>query len=217
MPRTLKVVLRPPTEDTTYPVTVYRVQPSWVPEPPKERSGGEIIPACSQHTYTFCRCHTTKGQGMPRTVERKVGSRSRTRGAHSVEFLFDWDELLDEDGEFYSPMIAKGLELLEGEDYRVLNPEGSVAHLKSAPEKVRELINVEIAQRLNVPTSVKVPETGAGVATSSRNWVQFRPRIEQPFESIEALNEYIAKYDEDATVAGNGQVDMADEAEETDE
>ena len=151
---------------------------------------------------------------MPRTVERKVGARNRTRGSHSIEFLFDWDEILEEDGEFYLAMIQKGLELLEGEDYRVLNPEGSVTHLKSAPEKVRELINIELAQRLNVPTSVKVPETGAGVATSSRNWVQFRPRVEQPFESIEALNEYIAKYDEDATVQGNGGEPVAMAAEE---
>ena len=130
---------------------------------------------------------------MPRIAEVKVGSRNREKTASVVELLFDWSELLDTDGDFYTPMIQKGITLEEGEDYRILDSDGNVIALKSGPEKVRSLIVCELADRLNVSTSVKVPLGGASVAIGARNWVAFRPRMDAPFETSEARNEYIEK------------------------
>lgn len=139
---------------------------------------------------------------MPKVAEVKVGTRNRERTATQVEFLIDgepsnngefWDLLLDQDGDFYGPMVQKGLVLEEGTDYRILDSDGKEQTLKSAPEKVRSLILVEVAERLNVPTTVKVPETGSHIAANSRNWVGFRPRMDTPFEDDAARNEYIAK------------------------
>ena len=130
---------------------------------------------------------------MPTIATTKVGSRNREKSASIVEFLFDWDELLDQEGDFYSPMIAKGITLEEGEDYIISSPTGETLTLKSGPEKVRRLIVVELAERLNVPTSVKVPDSGAHIAASARNWVSFRPRMDTPFADENALVEYIEK------------------------
>lgn len=130
---------------------------------------------------------------MPKLAKTKVEARKRGRSALVVELLFDWDELLDEDGDFFAPMITKGITLEEGEDYRVLDRDGNVSSLKSAPEKMRRIIVCELAERLNAPTSVKVPDNGKNVSASDRDWVSFRPRTNTPFASSERRDEYIKK------------------------
>ena len=137
--------------------------------------------------------HSKERLYMPRIAEDMVGGRNREKSASRVEILFDWSDLLDEAGDFYTPMIRKGITLKEGEDYEILDSDGNTVQLKSAPEKVRRVIVCELAERLNVPTSVKVPETGAHVGEGTRNWVSFRPRMNTPFTDDEARNEYIEK------------------------
>jgi hypothetical protein len=126
-------------------------------------------------------------------AEVKVGTRNREKTASQVELLFTWEDLLDKDGPYYGPMVSKGITLEEGEDYRILDSDGAEVTLRSAPEKVRRLIVVEMAHRLNVPTSVKVPENKASIATADRNWVSFRPRIDMPFANEAARAEYVEK------------------------
>jgi hypothetical protein len=146
---------------------------------------------------------------MPRIATTKVGSRNRERSAHIVELAFSWDELLDKEGEYFAPMTKLGLTLEEGEDYRILDSDGNTASLKSGPEKVRRVIVCELAEKLNVPTSVKVPENGSHISASDRDWVSFRPRINTPFASMEARDEYIEKNDgETFTVADNNSEEV---------
>jgi hypothetical protein len=123
----------------------------------------------------------------------KVGRRNREKSASTVELLFDWDTLLDPEGDFYAGMTSKGITLEHGEDYLILDSDGNPITLKSGPEKVRRLIVIELAERLNVPTSVKVPDTGASVASDARDWVSFRPRMATPFADDKARAEYIEK------------------------
>ena len=151
--------------------------------------------------HTACKCKR-KVKRMPKVLDTKVGTRNREASASSVEWLIDgevtsqtlmFDMLLDTEGEFYSHLVSKGLLLEDGEDYRILDSDGNETTLKSAPEKVRRLIVVEIAERLNCPTSVKVPDGGGNVAAASRNWVSFRPRIDSLFVDEAARTEYIEK------------------------
>jgi len=128
---------------------------------------------------------------MPKLVEDKVGSRNREKSANTIELLFEWEDILNPDGDFYDTLMNKGLELEEGEDYNVLTPDGEITHMKSAPEKVRNVLREFFANELNVPTTVKVPPTGASQSASSRNWIRFRPRLDTPFESPEAKDEYL--------------------------
>ena len=144
---------------------------------------------------------------MPRTIETKVGARNREASATSVQWLGEDDNgevvaisiadffepLLDQDGDFYATMVAKGLGLDEGTDYRLMDSDGNQTTLKSGPEKVRREIVTHLARELNVPTSVKLPDGGANVAANSRNWVAFRPRMDTPFVDDAARIEYIAK------------------------
>ncbi len=128
---------------------------------------------------------------MPKLVTEKVGSRNREKSANTIELLFEFSDILNPDGDFYDTLISKGLELEEGEDYNVLNPDGEVVHMKSAPEKVRNVLREFFANELNVPTTVKVPPTGASQSASSRSWIRFRPRLDTPFETPEARAEYL--------------------------
>jgi len=128
---------------------------------------------------------------MPRASATKIGSRNREKSANTIELLFDWADILDPNGDFYDTMVSKGLELEEGEDYRVLDPSGEVTAMKSAPEKVRTVLREFFATELNVPTTVKVPDTGASTSAASRNWIAFRPRLDTPFEDDAARDEYL--------------------------
>lgn len=128
---------------------------------------------------------------MPKLVTEKVGSRNREKSANTIELLFDMAEILDPSGDFYDTLVSKGLELEEGEDYNVLNPDGEIVHMKSAPEKVRSVLREFFANELNVPTTVKVPPTGASQSASSRNWIRFRPRLDTPFTDDAARDEYL--------------------------
>jgi hypothetical protein len=177
-----------------------------------------IVETDTQRLQRALRLETERRYAMPKIAEVKVGSRNREKSAATVELLFDWDTLLDPEGDFYRPMISKGLLLEEGEDYRILDAEGSVITLKSGPEKVRKLIVTELAHRLNVPTSVKVPETGAQVASNARDWVSFRPRIDSQFATDEAKTEYIEKNGgQSFSVFGDDEDDIAALAADDDE
>jgi hypothetical protein len=163
--------------------------------------------------HSTCK-HNQRTIIMPKPATTKVGSRNRERSAHIVELMFSWDELLDEEGEYFAPMTKLGLTLEEGEDYQILDSDGNTASLKSGPEKLRRVIVCELATRLNVPTSVKVPENGSHISASDRDWVSFRPRINTPFASVEARDEYIEKNDgETVIVTDSEEVEAVDNEE----
>lgn len=124
---------------------------------------------------------------MPKAVEKKVGAREG-RSATTVEWLISFDELLS--GEYLTQAIRSGLRLEAGEDFEIVNDDGEVVVVKTAPEKVAKVLKLEIAERLNRPTTVRVPLTGKGVRPEDRQWVEFRPRAE--FASEEERNEYIS-------------------------
>jgi len=135
--------------------------------------------------------HKAQGVETMQVAEIKVGSRNRDKTASVVEFMFDWAEILIEDGDFYDGMISHGLRLESGEDYRIVDAEGNPVTLKREPEKVAKAIKVIVASTLNCPTSAKLPEAGPHISASSRSWVSFRPRIDTLFEDDNALAEYV--------------------------
>ena len=49
--------------------------------------------------HSNCAHHDNGRLIMPRIAEQKVGSRNREKSASVVNFLFDWDELLDTNGD----------------------------------------------------------------------------------------------------------------------
>lgn len=124
---------------------------------------------------------------MPKAVEKKVGSREG-RSATTVEWLISFDELLS--GEYLSQAIRSGLRLEAGEDFNIVNDEGEVELVKTAPEKVAKALKLEIAERLNRPTTVRIPPTGKDIRPEERQWVEYRPRAE--FASEEEKNDYIS-------------------------
>ena len=148
---------------------------------------------------------------MPTISQTKVGTRNREKSASVIVFGFDWAELLDENGDFYSPMVTSGLKLENGEDYEVHDADGIVVTMKSSAEKVGRLIKVEVATRLNMPTSVRLPKTGQQVSANDRQWVEFRPRVDTPFESNDARNEYIVKNGGDAILDNEFAVAIEEE------
>ena len=124
---------------------------------------------------------------MPKAVEKKVGSREG-RSSTTVEWLISFDELLS--GEYLSQAIRSGLRLEAGEDFEIVNDEGESVVVKTAPEKVAKVLKLEIAERLNRPTTVRIPPTGKDVRPEDRQWVEYRPRAE--FASEEERNDYIS-------------------------
>lgn len=125
---------------------------------------------------------------MPKAVDKKVGSREG-RSAATVEWLISFDELLS--GEYLAQAIRSGLRLEAGEDFNIVNDDGEVELVKTAPEKVAKILKLEIAERLNRPTTVRIPPTGKDVKAEDRQWVEFRPRAE--FASDEERYEYISR------------------------
>lgn len=124
---------------------------------------------------------------MPKLVETKVGSRGFGDGA-SVEWLITFDDLLD--GEYLTQAISKGLRLEAGEDFRVVNANGEDTELKTAAEKAAKELKLAVAERLNRPTTVRLPKTGADVDAADRQWLEFRPRDQ--FADEDAKRDYIA-------------------------
>ena len=124
---------------------------------------------------------------MPKAVEKKVGSREG-RSSTTVEWLISFDELLS--GEYLAQAIRSGLRLEAGEDFNIVNDDGEVELVKTAPEKVAKVLKLEIAERLNRPTTVRIPPTGKDVRAEDRQWVEFRPR--DKFASDAEKNEYIS-------------------------
>ena len=138
--------------------------------------------------HSNCAHHDNGRLIMPRIAETKVGSRNREKSASVVDFLFDWDELLDTEGDYFAPMVKTGLILEEGEDYQILDSDGNTKVLKTGHNKVGKRIAAELAKSLNVRTSVRVPKKD-----EPGGWVSFRPRMDTPFSDEQARDEYIEK------------------------
>lgn len=199
--------LNPNDYDTSHTLVIRKVKPSSASDIWRHKQGTLRrygLPNGRDHTAE-CMCRKRKDKSMPKIATIKVGTRNRSKSASRVDFLFDWAELFDAEGDFYAPMISKGIVLTEGEDYRITDAEGNVISLKSGPEKVRREIIRQVVDNLNCPVSVKVPETGQNVSTSERNWVMFRPRVDVPFTSDEARNEYLEKNGITSVVASGAE------------
>ena len=124
---------------------------------------------------------------MPKLVETKVGSREGREGS-TIEWLIDFDELLN--GQYLTQAISKGLRLENGEDFAVVDSDGNPVTVKTTPEKVAKELKLEIAERLNRPTTVRVPKTGKDIDAKARQWVEFRPRAE--FANEDEKADYIS-------------------------
>ena len=209
MPKTLVTRIVPQSVWDTGHTLVVKQGRAWSQADIWNRSQGilRLYGKPNWRDHTACKCKRVKDRNMPKVMTVKVGSRNRDKSAATVAWLIEdangdqvhstigefFAPLLDTDGDFYHPMIKQGLELTEGDDYVIVDSDGAVSTMKSAPEKVRKAINVFIAETLNVPTSVKVPDTGANVSATSRNWIAFRPRVDMPFSDETARDEYIER------------------------
>lgn len=187
--------LNPGDYDTSHTLVIRKVKPSSASDIWRHKQGTLRrygLPNGRDHTAE-CMCRKRKDKSMPKIATIKVGTRNRAKSASRVEFLFDWAELFDTDGDYYQPMVSKGIVLTEGEDYIITDADGNPISLKSGPEKVRREVIRHVVDNLNCPVSVKVPETGQNVSTADRKWVMFRPRIDVPFTSENARAEYLDK------------------------
>lgn len=134
------------------------------------------------------RYYEWKVDTMPKAVAKKVGSREGRSGTN-VEWLISFDELLS--GEYLAQAIRSGLRLEAGEDFEIVNDDGESVVVKTAPEKVSKILKLEIAERLNRPTTVRIPPTGKDVKAEDRQWLEFRPRAE--FANDDDKYDYISK------------------------
>lgn len=127
-------------------------------------------------------------ESMPKLVETKVGSRPGRGDGSTIEWLVTFDELLN--GQFLTQAISKGLRLEVGEDFRVVDNDGNDVVIKTAAEKVARELKLAVAERLNRPTTIRVPKTGSEIAATDRQWIEFRPR--DKFETDTERDEYVA-------------------------
>lgn len=131
--------------------------------------------------HSACKHPITGRVTMPRIAETVPGSRNKS--SKVIELLFSFSDLLSEDGNFYDVMVTKGIGLVEGDDYRILDKDGNVTQLKTANVKVGAIMVRVIAEQLNVPTTVR--------ATSGSSWIEFRPNMSSPFADDTARREYL--------------------------
>lgn len=139
---------------------------------------------------------------MPKTATIKPGSKNRSATAHDVQFLSldgsgdqvtrdDWfGEIIDPDGEWFSLAKSRGLEINVDDDYLIVDGDGETVTLKSAAQLVRKVLRREIAERLNVPVTVSVPDKKNGRPDGQ---VTFLIRMDEPFADEAERQEYLSK------------------------